>query len=194
MFDTAKKLAALVLVAAVVGCGSQAPKQPAQPTEPAFTAAVKALPQMTVASMAKTGPYTGAGQAIMDLFKWAEGAKVATQGMPLGVYLSAPNTPPESMKYEVCVPVAPETKSDEKAGVVVKPFGGMEAAATMYVGPYEKVGPVYEKLMKWVTDNGYQINGPAIEFYLSDPAKTPADSLKSEVAFPVVKAPEQKTQ
>jgi len=194
MFDKMKKLAALALVAVVIGCGSQAPKQPAPTSEPAFTAEVKTLPQMTVAAMAKTGPYNGAGQAIMDLFKWAETNEVAPQGMPFGVYFSAPSTPPESMKYEVCLPVAPETKPDEKAGVAVKPLGGMDAAATVYVGPYEKVGPVYEKLMKWITDNGYQISGPAIEFYLSDPAKTPAESLKSEVAFPVTKAPEQKTQ
>ncbi len=193
MFDTVKKLAVLALVAAVVGCGSQAPKQDAKPAEPAFTAEVKTLPQMTVASMAKTGPYTGAGQAIMDLVKWAEASKVAPQGMPFGVCLSDPKTvAPESMKYEVCLPVAPETKADEKAGVAVKPAGGVEVAATIHVGPFEQIGATYEKLVKWIADNGYQVAGPGHEFYLTDPVNTPAESLKTEVAFPVAKV--EKTQ
>jgi len=195
MFDIVKKLATMALVAAVIGCGSQAPKQDAKPAEPAVTAEVKNLPSMTVASIAKTGPYTGAGQTMAELVKWAETNKVVIQGTPFGIYLSDPKKVAQgSLNYEICIPVAPETRADEKAGVAVKPAGGpgVEIAATIHAGPFDQVSATYERLVKWIADNGYQVAGPGLEFYLTDPSKTPAESLKTEVAFPVTKA--EKTQ
>lgn len=180
---------ALVAVVVLVGCGGQQPKAPAK-EEPKLTASVRTLDEMTVASMAKTGPYTGVGQAIADLFAWAAKANVKPMGMSFGVYSTGPEVPQDSAKWEVCFAVAPETKPDKAAGVEVKKFGGMQIAATLHVGPYDKVQPVYDQLMKWIDENGYLIAGPAVEFYMNDPQTTPAESLKTEVAFVVQAKPE----
>jgi effector-binding domain-containing protein len=91
--------------------------------------------------------------------------------------------PPESTRYEVCIPVAKEIKSDKV--IKVKELPTMEVASTIYVGPYDKVGPTYGQLMTWLTEKGYVISGPAREMYLSNPSSTPAESLKTEIQFPV---------
>jgi effector-binding domain-containing protein len=80
--------------------------------------------------------------------------------------------------------VAPETKNkaDKKTGFAIKDAPEMLVAATEYMGPYDKVAPVYEKLFKWVGENKLVSAGPMIEWYLSDPAKTKPESLMARVA------------
>lgn len=183
--DCLRKAAAVLVVAAVIGCGTQSAPKPAETkAEPAFEATLRTLDTVVVASIAKTGPYSMVGQVIGDLFGWAGKNNVVPAGPPFGIYLTSPGqVSPESARYEVCVPVPAETKSDPASGVTVKKFGGMVVAVAQYMGPYDRVEPAYKKLGQWIADNGYVIAGPAIEYYLSDPQKTPAESLKTEIAF-----------
>jgi len=177
-------LVALLFLAAVVGCGTQTPQAPKQET-PTFSASVKKLDEMTVASTAGIGPYHAAGAAIVELVTWAGNAKVPPMSAPFAVYLTGPEVPQESAKWEACMGVPADLKGDAK--VLVKQMAAMEIAATRHVGPYDKVGPVYEQLAQWVSENGYEVAGPALEFYLTNPQTTPAESSQTEVAF-IVKA------
>jgi DNA gyrase inhibitor GyrI len=180
-------VAGLALVA-MLGCGSKAPQPPPKAETPAFTASVTMLDSMTVASISKTGPHTGITQTVMDLFAWLNKAKVQPAGGPFGVYLTGPEVPQDSAKWEVCFPVPPGTKGDK--GVMVGKMPTTQVAMTMYMGPYDKVGSTYDQLMKWIDENGYVVAGPAMEFYLSDPQKTPAESLRSNVALVVKTKPQ----
>ncbi|MDH5185478.1 MAG: GyrI-like domain-containing protein [candidate division WOR-3 bacterium] len=181
----------------MVGCGEQKTQpvqKPTTPEQPQFTAAVKTIDSMYVASMSKIGPYAEMGKPMMELFTWLGKNKVKPTGAPFGVYYDDPmKVKPESTKYEICVPVPAKTKGDKM--VKVKKFGPAQVAATLYIGPYDKVGPTYQKLAEWVMNNNYEIVGPAHEFYLNSPDQVPAESLKTEIAFPVKsKAPTQPTE
>lgn len=192
-----KRYAAIVLIIItllVVGCGEKKAQPAQKPAQPQFTAEVKPIDSMYVASTAKMGPYAQVGTSVMELFTWLGKNKITPAGKPFGIYYDNPATvKPESTRYEVCVPVPAKTKGDKM--VMIKKFGPALVAATLYVGPYENVSPVYPKLMQWITNNNYEIVGPAYEFYMNDPGKVPAESLKSEVAFPVKpKVPAQPTE
>jgi AraC family transcriptional regulator len=170
-----------VLFVLVMACGQQKP----EPTkETGLTVTVETIDSMQIASVSMVGPYSGIDDAMGTLMAWVGQNKVKPSGAPFGVYYDDPaKVNPDSTKYEVCVPVPAGTKGDKQ--VVVKKFGPAEIASTIYVGPYDKVGPVYAKLAEWITKNSYTIMGPAHEFYLNDPAKVPADSLQTKIAFPV---------
>jgi AraC family transcriptional regulator len=177
----------LLIALTIVGCGeqkTQPAQKPATQAQPEFAAAVKMVDSMYVASMSMIGPYMEMGKSLMELYTWLGKNKVMPAGAPFGVYYDDPmKVKPESTKYEVCVPVPAGTKGDKM--VQVKKFGPAQVAATIYMGPYDKVGPTYGKLSEWIMNNNYEIVGPPHEFYLNSPDKVPAESLKTEIAFPV---------
>lgn len=194
--------ATLIVVALMVGCGGgQKPAEVQKPVEPAFVAQVKTTEAMTVAKIAKMGPYAGVGEAIGALMKWTGDAKVTPAGAPFGLYLDDPATvKPESLRWMICVGVPEGTKGDKKAGVVVEKMAPQMVASTIHVGGYDKVGETYGKLMTWVADNKYEIAGPSVEYFTSAPG-TPDSLMKTEVGFVVKpmappaesgKAPEKK--
>ena len=175
----------LMVVAMMVGCGSgEQPAKTEKPAEPVFVAQTMNLPAMKVASIAKMGPYADAGKAISEMMGMVETQKLIVKGTPFAVLHDNPaNVKPESTRYEVCIPVAPETKNmmDKKTGFAVKDAPEMMIAVTDYMGPYDQVGPVYEKLYKWIGENKYEAAGPMLEYYLSDPAKVKPESLQTKV-------------
>jgi len=181
-------VAALVVVAAMIGCGGgQKPAEVQKPVEPAFVAQVKTTEAMTVAQMAKMGPYTGTGEAVGALMKWIADMKITPAGAPFGLFIDDPaKVKPESLKWAVCVGVPDGTKADKKAGIAVVKMTPQMIASTIHVGSYASVGETYGKLMTWIADNKYEVAGPSVEYYTSAPG-TPDSLMKTEVGF-VVKA------
>lgn len=180
-----KKFAILAcgLALVCVVCGGK-PKPVEKPAEPTFQAAVENIDSMYVATLAKIGPYRNVGQAFTELMTWVGKNKVAPAGAPFGVYYDDPaKVNPDSTKYAVCVPVPAETKGDKT--IKVEKVEPMQAAVTVYVGPYDQVGGAYKKLAEWVAANKYIVNGPVREYYLNDPAKVPAESLQTKIVMPV---------
>lgn len=182
MFKRIAVVACLAIVLFVACGGKPAPAE--NPVVPGFQAAVETLDSMYVASLAKVGPYTGAGGAIGELMAWIGKNKVVPVGAPFGVYHDDPaKVDPDSTKYEVCIPVPAQTKGDKTVKVVnLEPA---LVATAIHVGPYDKVAETYGKLMGWVTANKFCVNGPPREYYLNEPAKVPAESLQTKIAIPV---------
>lgn len=184
--------ASLMAIAMIAGCGgTEQPAKTEAPAEAVFVAQTMSLPAMKVASIAKMGPYTEVGTCVGDLMSMVETEKMTTKGPLYGMYFDNPeNVKPESTRYEVRVPVAPETKNkvDEKTGFAIKDVPEMMVAVTEYMGPYEEVGPTYEKLYQWIAENELVPATPPamIEWYLSDPAKVKPESLMSRVAVVVM--------
>jgi effector-binding domain-containing protein len=187
-------IALIIITLLIVGCGEQKPQAAQKLAQPQFAADVKTTDSMYVASLAKMGPYANVGKSLNELMAWLAKNKIVPSNMPFGIYYDDPTkVKPESTKYEVCFPVPAKTKGDKI--VTVKKFGPTLVAFTMYTGPYDKVGVVYPKLMEWINSNNYEVTGPAHEFYMNEPGKVLAESLKSEVAFPVKpKVPAQPTE
>ena len=59
------------------------------------------------------------------------------------------------------------------------------ALQMLHVGPYQQVGPVYQRLMAEATARGLACAGPGHEIYLNDPRRVPPDRIKTLVRMPV---------
>lgn len=184
-----KLLTTFIVIFLVINCGGPKKEMPAKTTTattPTFEAVIKTIEPMTVISIEKKGPYNEVGKTIGEMITWVMAKKIKPMGNPFGVYYDDPmKVIPESTRYEVCMVVTPETKGDKTLKVKQQP--GMEVASTIYMGPYDKCGPTYEKLTTWITEKGYTISGPVREHYLNNPSETAAESLKTEIQFPITK-------
>jgi len=77
----------------------------------------------------------------------------------------------------------------------VKPVGRIQlgesysgkAVKGIYFGPYDKVEPAYNEIMKFIENHGYKISGRSWEAYMNDPQNTPPDKLQTDIYFPVEK-------
>ena len=156
----------------------------------AIDVTVKKTEPMTVAFVSMKGPYTQISETFGRLYGWIGERGYVPAGPPIGVYFNAPGqVPDEELLWELRSPIAgdvPPSGPDER-GLGVKRVEGVEVAATMHKGSYEQVGATYGALAGWVMENGYEIAGPPEEVYISDPGKTPAEELLTEVRFPVRK-------
>ncbi len=57
---------------------------------------------------------------------------------------------------------------------------------TLHTGSYGSVGGSIGKLMEYIEEKEYVVNGPYHEIYLSDPNRVEEDRLKTIIRFPVV--------
>ena len=74
--------------------------------------------------------------------------------------------------------------------VQARDLPGAEVAAVIHHGTFTTINQAYEAVLKWIEENGYQINGPCREIYLQPPAEigdqNDPDTV-TEVQFPVAK-------
>lgn len=93
----------------------------------------------------------------------------------------------DDVDVEAGAPVAGPLPGGEGVNSTVLPGGTF--ASTLHAGSYESIGEAYERIMAWISENGYRPSGPCRELYLTDPnaVKDPADN-RTEILFPVEKA------
>jgi effector-binding domain-containing protein len=87
----------------------------------------------------------------------------------------------QDLDIEAGIPVA--RKLTGRGDIQCREFPGGKVAACLHVGPYSELGSVYETLNEWIQANNYQGTGVVYEFYFNDPAVTPPEDLKTEVAM-----------
>ena len=89
---------------------------------------------------------------------------------------------------EVCQPFEGDLPETER--VRVYELAGVETmACVVHHGPFATIGEAYEALLKWASENGYRIVGPAREVYLrsaKEGDQNDPDTL-TEIQFPVTK-------
>lgn len=117
-------------------------------------------------------------------FIMAKGLQI--MGPPFGVYYNSPQeVPVEELMYEVGMPFAGEVQEEGRIKIKTEPEKLVLSA--VHKGPYNEVGQVYGAIAQYAYQNGYEIIGPPIETYLSDPNETPEKDLLTECNFPVMK-------
>ncbi len=171
----------LVLTLVTVQCGTRSePKKPAGE----FLVNIETLPPMTVASLNKRESATGVVAALNELKDWLKRSGVVPTGVPFALYYyEAPvDVALESLDWAVCVPVAAGFRADEKSGVRVAHFPQMTVATAFHHGDKD-VRETAGRLGEWVEENGWEISGPALAFYLN--GDTPSESIKVKVGFMV---------
>lgn len=62
------------------------------------------------------------------------------------------------------------------------------SAQVLHVGPYDGELATIQSLMRWIAENGYTPRGRHHEIYLSDPARTKPERLRTIIRQPVSKA------
>ncbi|MGE5795150.1 MAG: GyrI-like domain-containing protein, partial [Ignavibacteria bacterium] len=67
-----------------------------------------------------------------------------------------------------------------------KIFPGSEVASILHKGPHEGLTGAYDYLYKWIEENNYKVNGPAIVCYLKSGwiEKNP-DEWITEIRIPI---------
>ena len=117
-------------------------------------------------------------------FIMAKGLQI--MGPPFGVYFNSPHeVPVEELMYELAMPFAGEAK--EEGRVKIKTTQEQLVLSTVYKGPYSECGTAIGALVEYAEENGYEIIGPPMETYISDPNETPESELETEMCFPVMK-------
>lgn len=179
---------AFAAVVFLISCGAKEEK--AKVVEQ-FAVEVETLAAMTIATLDRTGPYSGVKQAMTDLMTWLEANKVTPVGPPFALYYDSPaDVDPESCSWAVCVPVPPETKADNKSGVNITTLGPVTVAFTFHTGGFEKISETYDKLTDWIDEQDLMIAGPAVELYLTG-GDVPAESIKVKAGFIVQPVPDE---
>ena len=156
----------------------------------AIEVTVKKTEPVIVAFLSVTGPYTLIGESFGKLYSWMGEKGYVPSGPPMGIYFNDPGeVPAEELLWELQSPIAGDIapSGPDELGMGIKKLDEAEVASTVYKGPYEGMGNIYEELVGWIMGNGYEIAGAPAEVYLSDPVKTPPQELLTEVRFPVKK-------
>jgi len=104
----------------------------------------------------------------------------------MAFYFNAPGEVPEAeLRWRIGMPI---DKGAEPAAPLGKDvFDFPKIASYLYVGPYEKVGEVYTKIMAWLDQNDWKMVGPAMEIYLNNPMEVAPEKLETEIILPVEK-------
>ena len=149
---------------------------------------VKQTEPMTVAFLGVKGHFSQIPTAFSRLYSWISEKGYTPHGPAIAVYYDVPGqVPDDQLRWELRSQLSEDivpTGSDEQ-GLGIKRVGAVQVATTMHKGPYEKVEGTYEALTEWVSENGYEINGPAEELYLNNPESP--EELVTEIRVPVSK-------
>ena len=150
---------------------------------------IKTTRPMTVAYLAMQGPYAQIPDALGRLYGWVTERGMTPIDMPATVYFTVPpDVPLEEAVWELWSPVAPGAleMSPHGDGLGVKNVEAATVASTIHTGPYEAIGPIYEAIMAWIPQHGYEIVGAPRELYFSPP-ETPPEETVTEVQIPIRK-------
>jgi AraC family transcriptional regulator len=104
----------------------------------------------------------------------------------IGVYFNDPKTVrPEELKWNLGFQVS--TDANVQPPLKKTEFKHKTVAVYLHIGPYGNMDKAYEKIFKYVEDNGYKTIWPVYDKYLNSPMEVSPEELKTEVMVPVEK-------
>ncbi len=132
------------------------------------------------------GSYQQIPQKMMEFMGafFKQGLKPA--GGPFAIYFNDPRQVPEAeLKWLIGMPIAPGAAPVDplKKGE----FGHPKVAVCVHVGPYDKVGETYAKMITFIDQNGWKVAGPPMEKYIDNPQMVAPEKLRTELVLPVEK-------
>jgi AraC family transcriptional regulator len=135
----------------------------------------------------QTGSFGKMSEAIGSLMLEMQAQNIVPAGPMMGVYFNSPDqVKPENLQWEIGFPITaqalvqpPLEKKEWKYSPVV---------VSLHQGPYEKTGETIQKMMDWMTANGYVPAGPILERYQDmNPDELKPEDLKTEIWIPCQK-------
>jgi AraC family transcriptional regulator len=133
-----------------------------------------------------TGIAGAIGEVLPKVFQHAQARGIAVTGRPFVRYGDMSGG---SFTIEPGMPVASLPSSDPATGeedVRSTTLQGGEAATTIHVGPYQRLGEAYTAIERWMSENGVKPAGAPWESYLTDPGEHPdPKDWRTEVVWPI---------
>ncbi|MEI5991301.1 hypothetical protein A5881_002835 [Enterococcus termitis] len=135
------------------------------------------VPEMNLLYLRKQMNVNEYGKYLGELFGRLTTEKFTPTGPPLTIYHS-PDFDPENSDMELAVPIAEQNEQ-------TRVFPASLCAMSTYTGPYKELSSVYSKILKWIEEQGYTMNGAPFEIYQTDPNTTDPNKNVVEIYFPV---------
>lgn len=85
---------------------------------------------------------------------------------------------------EIAAPISGEIVITDPS-VIVRELPEMKVISAIHKGSYGEVGPTYDKLFKYVSENNLKISGRMRELYLNNPQEVKEEDLLTEVQLPI---------
>lgn len=146
----------------------------------------KKIGKRQVAYITYKGPFDEVPVLMGEIVGFIMAKGMQIMGPPFGVYFNSPQeVPVDELMYEIGMPFAGKTA--EEGRVKIKETPEQLVLSTIYKGPYSECGTAIGALAQYAYKNGYEITGPPMETYISDPNETPESELITEMCFPVMK-------
>ena len=149
---------------------------------------IEVKPQRVI-GLRQKGSYRLIAELFPRLFQFAMENNIQIAGHPL--FICHEITKEEVKKadaegtadVEVAVPIAGDIEGSGDIACYELPGGKM--VKTIHKGPYHACEPTYDKLYKWINENGKKICGPVRETYLNSPAEVSEEELITEIFAPI---------
>ena len=122
----------------------------------------KTVQPMLVAAIRMQGNYSDAGKGFSRL-----GKKFGRHICGKAIMLHHDSEyKEEDANFEVCMPIR---KGESTGNIEVRELAGGTCISLIHTGPYDQIGPAYDKITEFARQQGYQIKVPTREVYLKGP-------------------------
>ena len=123
-------------------------------------------PKLTAFSLEMRGSYQRIGEAMKKVKAWIDEEGIEQAGYPFCMFYDNPGETPEpELRSEACIPVA--GKFEPQGQFRMKEVGETLVAETKHEGRPEEFAKTYGPFLEGLLKQGYQIVGPAREFFLT---------------------------
>ncbi|UMA66513.1 GyrI-like domain-containing protein [Roseivivax marinus] len=134
---------------------------------------------------------TSVSAAFADLARRLASAGITPEGPPVAIYHRMGSG---QFRATCARPVSEEDAEAAPGGLQVGVLPGGEVARMLHVGAYDRLPETHHALDTALRAEGREPGQPVWEVYLDDPARVPADRLRTEVVRPVGAAPATHTK
>lgn len=110
--------------------------------------------------------------------QFAAGNQVACLPAPSTLHIT-----PDGSRCPIVLPRHPGKKSMNVE--IQESVAPQRVVAMRHTGPYNQIGPVFEKLAAWAGENNVTMVGPALAIFHDDPESVSPDQLRSDACIAV---------
>ncbi|MFC2035897.1 GyrI-like domain-containing protein [Chloroflexota bacterium] len=149
---------------------------------------LKEIPPRTVIYLRCNGSWRQLPGTLEKLVEYVAKTKMVATGSASGIYYNTPNeVSVQDLEWEVFYPILTSKleSTDNKTGVGIRNLPEVKVASILHEGSYRKAGPSYERIEKWIKQQGYKIAGPSEEIYFNVSGIS-NDEQMLEIRIPVI--------
>lgn len=153
--------------------------------EKEFVILLDEVDEFTYASIRKTVPFIEIslemGQMYGEIGQYLAKEEVDMAGMPFSFYHLMDE---DEIDLECGIPTSSKIRGNDR--IIGATFPKTKCVSLDFYGDYNNLGTGHEKIQKWVEDHEFELMGPPMEFYLTDPGQDPnPNNWLTRICYPV---------